>query len=301
MPLLKAEAEKLSNNMLERGVIEEIIERDATLALLPFMRVDGKAYVYNRETTLGQVDFLDPNDAVNEGAATFTEVTTKLRILAGDVDVDKFLASTMNDTNDQVAVQLAAKAKQIRRKFQAAFANGDNGVNAKEFDGIRTLTPNSQTLTAGTNGASLTLDMLDELKDAVPNGPDAYIMRPGTIRAWKALVRASGGTMPEHQMLSNFVGTSVPMHDGIPILINDFLPGDETVGSNSETCSVYAARMNEIDGLHGIWGGQNGGVAFEEIGTVQNKDAFRYRMKWYVGLALKSTKSIARLKGITNI
>lgn len=39
----------------------------------------------------------------------------------------------------------------------------------------------------------------------------------------------------------------------------------------------------------------------ENIGTVQNKDAYRFRMKWYASLVLKSTKSLARLKGVTNI
>jgi hypothetical protein len=35
----------------------------------------------------------------------------------------------------------------------------------------------------------------------------------------------------------------------------------------------------------------------EDLGTVQNKDATRTRIKWYTGLALKSTKSLARLEG----
>ena len=301
MALLKTEAVKLSNNSLERGVVEEIIDRDATFGLLPFMKVDGKAYVYNRENTLGGVDFLDPNDTVNEAASTFTEITTNLRILAGDVDIDKFLRDTMSDTNDQVAIQLAGKAKQMRRAFQSAFATGDSSVNTKSFDGIAKLTAASQKILAGTNGAALSLSALDELRDAVPNGPDAYIMRPGTIRAWKSLVRASGGTTPVHQMLSNFVGTDVPAHDGIPILVNDFLADDETAGTNNDTCSVYAVRMNETDGLHGIYGGANAGFVFEDIGTVQNKDANRYRVKWYTGLALKSTRSLAALNGITNI
>jgi hypothetical protein len=39
----------------------------------------------------------------------------------------------------------------------------------------------------------------------------------------------------------------------------------------------------------------------ENIGTVQNKDAVRIRTKWYTGLALKSTRSIAGLQGVTNI
>ena len=105
MPLLKAEAEKLSNNDLVAGVIEEIIDRDPLFYLLPFVGTNGKAYVYDRENTLSEADFLDPNDTVNEGAATFTEVTARLRILAGDVDVDKFLQATMSDTNNQKAIR----------------------------------------------------------------------------------------------------------------------------------------------------------------------------------------------------
>ena len=53
MALLKAEAEKLSNNQLIAGVIDQIIERDDLMAVLPFVGVNGKAYVYNRENTLG--------------------------------------------------------------------------------------------------------------------------------------------------------------------------------------------------------------------------------------------------------
>lgn len=301
MALLKAEAEKLSNNQLIRGVITEIIDRDAMFGLLPFVKSNSKAYVYNRENSIGSVDFADPNDAVNESAATFTEVTTNLRILIGDVDVDKFLDKTMGDTNDQTAVQIAAKVKTLRRAFQNAIINGDNNSNAKSFDGLKRLIVTGQQLAAGANGAAITLDMLDELKDMVPLGVDAFVMRAGTLRAWKQLVRASGGTVPSNVMLSNLVGTDVPQHDGIPIIVNDFIAADETQGSNNATTSVYAVRFNEADGFHGLYGGDNAGFDVETIGTVQNKDANRFRVKWYCGAALKSTKSAARLKGITNI
>jgi hypothetical protein len=84
--------------------------------------------------------------------------------------------------------------------------------------------------------------------------------------------------------------------------MNEFLAGDETQGTaTGTTCSVYALRVNELDGLHGLYGGGNAGLVVENIGTVQNKDATRLRVKWYTGLALKSTRSIARLKGVTNI
>ena len=303
MALLRAEAEKLSNNQLISGVIDQIIERDDLMAILPFTQVNGKAYVYNRENTLGSADWLDPNDAVNESAASFTEVVAKLRILAGDVDVDKFLQSTMGDTNDQMAIQIAKKAKAVARAFHQTLATGDSSVNAKQFDGLPTMAVaagGTQTVSAGTNGNALTLTMLDELVDSVPNGPDVIVMRRGTIRAFRALLRATYGTDAVMQQLENF-GRPMLTHNGIPVIMNEFLSPTDTQGSSSATTSVYALRLNELDGLHGLYGGGNAGIVVENIGTVQNKDATRIRLKWYTGLALKSTRSIGRLKGITNI
>jgi hypothetical protein len=300
MPLLKAEAEKLSNNQLVSGVIDEIIQRDDMFSVLPFMGVNGKAYVYNRENTLGGADFLDPNDPINESAATFTEVVAKLRILAGDVDIDKFLQSTMGDSNDQMAIQIAKKAKAVARKFHQTLAQGDSAVDAKSFDGLPKLVTAGQTVSAGANGGALTLSMLDELCDAVPNGADVLVMRRGTIRAFRGLLRATYGTDAVMQQLENF-GRPMLTHNGIPVIMNEFLAGDEDKGSATDTCSVYALRLNELDGLHGIYGGDNAGIVVENIGTVQNKDATRIRLKWYAGLALKSTRSIARLQGVTNI
>jgi hypothetical protein len=299
MALLKAEADKLSTDDKVAGVIEEIITVDEMFHLLPFTKTQGKAYLYVRENALPTVDFLDPNDAVNEDAATFTEVTTKLRIIAGDVDVDKFIQATESNVNDQKSIQIVAKAKAMVRKFQDTLVNGDSGVNAKSFDGLKKLVVAGQTLTAGANGAALTLSMLDDLVDQVPNGADCLIMRRGTYRAYVALLRALGGTQPQQVMIKNF--GMVPSHNGVPIIRNDWLGSTETQGSSSVCCSVYAVRFNEADGLHGIYGGPNAGWQIEDIGTVQSKDATRTRVKWYTGLALKSTKAAARLQGVTNV
>lgn len=300
MPLLRVEAEKLSQDMPERGVIEEIMTVDETFAMLPFTGVNGKAYVYDRENALSTATWLDPNEDVPEDASTFTEVTARLRILIGDVDVDKFLAQTMSDLNDQVAVQVAGKAKAVARTFQTAFATGNNSTNTKQFDGISRLVVAGQEITAGANGAAVSLSMLDELKDAIQMGADAFIMRRGTWRAIKALLRAAGGNNAEMIQIENF-GKPTPAFDGIPVVFNDFLAANETQGSSSVTCSIYAVRFNEADGLHGIFGGPSAGMVVENIGTVQNRDANRIRVKWYCGLALKSTKSLARIKGITNL
>lgn len=310
MPLLRTESEKLSNNQLIAGVIDEIIDRDDLFSILPFAQVNGKAYVYNRENTLGGANWLDPNDTVQESAATFSEVVATLKILAGDVDIDKFLQATQSDTNNQMAIQIAKKAKAVAPEFHKVLATGNSSVNGKTFDGLSVLADQAQAaaatvggqqvISAGTNGNALTLTMLDELCDAVPNGADVLVMRRGTIRAYRALLRATYGTDAVMQQLENF-GRPMLTHNGIPIIMNEFLAAGETMGSNANTTSVYALRMNELDGLHGLYGGQNAGIVVENIGTVQNKDATRIRLKWYCGLALKSTRSIAALRGVTNI
>lgn len=314
MALLKAEADKLSNNDLVAGVIDEIIEKDDLFAVLSFVRTNGKAYVYNREDIgaqnnvtqgAGLPGFVDPNDNITEGAVPFKEIVTRLRIIAGDVDVDKFLQEVESDTNDQMAEQLAKKAKALARQYHNALANGDNAARPKEFDGLKALTTNAdsnaaQTIAAGANGGALTLSLLDELADKVPNGADAFVMRKGTARALRALLRAAGGNAATDIMMENF-GRPMLQHNGIPVLVSDFLPANETKGSGTNLTSVYAVRLNEVDGLHGLYGGSDAGIRVEAVGTVQNKDADRLRLKWYCGLALKSTQSLARLEGVTNV
>ena len=302
MALLKAEAEKLSNNDLQRGVIEEIITHDDVFQIIPFMKTDGKAYVYNRENTESQGTFLDPNDPVVEEAVTFTNVVATLKILAGDVDVDKFLSETMSDTNEQLAIQIALKAKGLGRKWRNTCINGDETGSPKEFDGLTNLVVAGQTIVAGATatGDALTLSMLDALEDEVPNGPDAFVMNSIAIRQYRNLLRTvGGGTDANMLQLKNF---DRPMltHNGIPILKNDFVNADETKGTNTSCMGIYAIRLNEQDGVHAIFGGASAGIRVENIGTVQNKDAWRVRLKWYSGLVLKSTRSLAKLNGLTS-
>lgn len=298
MPLLQETAELLSENDVTRGIVEELIYRDEMFNLLPFSPVAGKALVYDREDGPAvEADWLNPNDTFNEGGASFKEVVAKLRILGGDVDVDKFLDGTMSDRMSQKAVQIAAKLKTVRAQFQRQVADGSTAVNPKGFDGLPALV--SPDMQNDVGGKPLTFSMLDELRDAIKLGADCFVMRSGTWRAIKQLLRASNGNTAELLMKTNF-GMTMRAIDGMPVIINDFL--SKTEGANKDTCSIYAVRMNEVDGLHGIYAaGLPAGIQVEDVGTVQNKDAERTRVKWYAGLALRSTRSLARLSGLTNV
>jgi HK97 family phage major capsid protein len=300
MPLLVAEAAKLSIEDRQRGVIEEIIDKDELFALLPFVQSDDKTYSYVREGELSEGAFLSAYDDVPEGAATFVPVNSVLKVLAGQVQIDNFTAEVQSKLNDQVAVQIAAKAKALGRQFRNALINGDSDANAKSFDGLIKLMPAGQTLEAGVNGNAVSFDMLDELKDMVKLGADVLMMRQGTWRAIRALNRAMGGNTADHIMIDNF-GYAIKAYDGTPVIINDYIPADEEQGESDETCSIFALRLNEADGFHGLFGGASAGIRLEELGLSHTKDAKAWRVKWYAGTALKATHSVARLKGVTNI
>ena len=279
MPLLREEAEKLSNNELEQGVIETIIDRDDLFAILPFFKVNSKAYLYNREATLSEAGFIDVNEVIPEGAATFTEHTAKLRIMAGDVDVDKFLATTMDDTNSQLAIQIRAKVKGLARAFRRNLIQGDETVNPKSFNGIAKLMAADQNIAAN---ASMTFSMLDELVDAVKDlGADCLMVRSEHLRAYRALLRTVNAG-PSEIMVENC----------IPFIVNDFIPVTDGAAP------IYCLHMSEENGLSGIYGGDNAGIVVESIGTVQDKDATRTRVKWYTGLVNKHDKAIAALGGV---
>lgn len=300
MPLLAVEAERLSMEDRQRGIIEEIIDKDELFALMPFARSNDQTFSYVREKTNAGGVFFSAYEDLEESASEFTSHSVLLKRLAGQVDIDNFQAEVQSASNDQVAIQLAQKAKGIGRDFRNVLVNGDATARPKEFDGLKKLVTAGQTLWAGANGGAVSFSALDELKDLIKLGPDVLMMRQSTWRAIRALNRAMGGNTAETSMIENF-GRPVKAYDGTPVIINDFLPITEVRGTNVATTSVYALRMNEADGFHGLFGGDAAGFRMEKVGLLQGKDVTRYRIKWYVAAALKATHAIGRLGGITNI
>ena len=296
MALTKSEAAKLTNDLLTRGVIETIVKESQLLSLLPFMEVTGTAVTYNREATMPAAAFYDTGDTWTEATPTFTQISTSLKILGGDADVDNFLQATYADPNDLEAEVIASRSKAIAHKFSDAFFNGDVAVDAKSFDGLtKTLTGTGQEFAAGANGAALTLDMVDQLVDLVaPGKPDALFMSKRTRRKLSSLRRASGNLLETD--VDQF-GQRALFYDGIPVVVDDFISDTQVQGSSgATTSSIYAVKFGQGVGVLGL---EHGGIAIEPVGELETKDATRWRVKWYCGLAIFSTLGIARVKGIT--
>ncbi|OGO30701.1 MAG: major capsid protein [Chloroflexi bacterium RBG_16_56_11] len=304
MAMTLAEAAKLSNDMLLQGVVETIVKDSPVLQRLPFIEIVGNGLTYNQEKTLPNIDFYDVGDEWAESTPTFEQITANLKIMGGDADVDNFLKATRSNIQDLEAAVIELKAKALRTKFEEIFVYGDAAVNSKQFDGVRKLintgTAGGQVIAMSDTGATLTLARLDELIDAVKGDkPDMLLMSRRSRRKINALVRAAGGmTETDRDQWGNFVH----LWDGVPIGVNDWILDTHTVAGGVETgttggdCStIYALRLGE-GALCGLT--SPGHLHAEPVGPLENKDATRTRVKWYVSLALFSAVKAAALIGV---
>lgn len=298
-----AQSALLSQSMLQRGVIETIIEVSPIMDYLPFITVEGNSFLYNQESTLPNSDFYPSNSLWVEGTGTVSQQTANLAILGGDADVDNFIERTRSNVQDQKAIAVAMKAKSMSRKFEQTFIIGSTTTDPNSFNGLKELlvsggSPASagQVLEIGTSGGALTLSFVDQLIDLVKSGlPDILLMSKRTRRKLKGLLVASAHYIEEG---TNEFGRQVMTYDGIPCLVSDFVL-DTDVGSVGGTAlsSMYAIQFSEADALVGL---QNGGIEVIDVGQLETKDASRVRLRWYCGLALLRASSMARLSSINN-
>jgi hypothetical protein len=113
-------------------------------------------------------------------------------------------------------------------------------------------------------------------------------------RKLSALRRSSGNLLEVDR--TDF-GRRALFYDGIPIVVDDNQPDNEVLGSSGAvTSSIYPIKFGQAEGVMGL---EHGGIDIEEIGELETKDATRWRIKWYAGLAVFSELGVARLRGIT--
>jgi hypothetical protein len=305
MALTLTEAQTLSQNKLVKGIVEELIKESPLLARYPFVTLNGNALAINREDVdnMGSVGFHPIGGVWTESSAEFSQVTFALKVLGGDCDVDNLIQASMSNINDQMAAQVKIKTKLMAHEFEDCAIYGD-ASNSNEFDGLHALVASGMQVHAGSSstGAALTLAKLDELVDMVVGGkPDLLLMNKNIRRRLTAYLRTVGSYTTGRD---EFGRTWAMWGDDIPIISTDWITQTETISDGAysaktggNTSSIFAIRFGEGDGLCGI---QNGSIQTEYWDKLEQKDASRTRIKWYVGQALYSTTAVARLDGITD-
>lgn len=313
MALTLAQAAPLSQDDLQRGVIETFVWESYILDRLPMLPIEGNAYAYNEELTLPGAAFRAVNTGYTESTGTVNQLTETLSILGGDADVDTFIQQTRSNLNDQRAVQTRMKVKAAVATYQDAFINGDNGANAEEFDGLINRLTGGQVIIAGANGLPIVgadddarhafMDRVDELLSLVVGGADALYMNTANRTKMASSARRLGFWERD---LDSF-GRQVEYYNGIPMLDlgqdlagANILPQTETEGTaTGTTSSIYAVHFSGDESEAGVAGLENGGISVRDLGEIDSDPVWRTRIEYFCGLALFG-KGAARLTGVLN-
>lgn len=304
-----AEAAKLINNQIVGGVARDIIDINPLFSILPFNGYTGQAILVNRENALGNVQNLAVGGTITaKAAATYTQVPFTSVTLIGDAEMNGLVqAQSQSAGVDQIAVEISSKAKNVGRQFQTQMATGDGA--SPNMSSLHTLCDASQFTTASATQA-LSFALLDELCDLVKakDGQVDFIMMPNrTIRSYKALLRALGGT-PADWVVTLPDGRITISYESIPIFKNEFLSVVETANGAALTggalTSVYAGCFDdgtEKVGIAGIHPASTpAGIQVEHVGAKETADEQIWRIKWYTNFVNFNRRGLARLTSISN-
>jgi hypothetical protein len=292
---------KLNPQPLALGVVEVIANNNPILGALPFINIAGNAYRYNAEETLPGIAFRDFNQGYTESTGVVNPMTESLTIIGGDSDFDIAEIAMQSSSNDVRAIHDAMKAKALALTWLQTFFTGDTATNPLAFDGLDKRLVGAQVITSGgssaANGSALRLDDLDALVDAVIGTPDLLVMN----KSMRAQVRKLARESPSLRVQTNQFGQEVTSYGGVTIAIvetgadgNLILGANETLGTSTNCSSIYAVSFGP-DKLVGL---QTAPLSARDLGEVQDKPAFRTRIEWYSGIALKHPRACSRLKGV---
>ena len=250
-----SDAATLSNNMLVEGIIADIISVDEWFRYLPFVVFEGLAYTFTREASLASADFATPGTSLNQtkyqAGATFVPVNVNLTAIIADIILDGQIEDQFSESNDQLQVQISAKAKIIARTYMNAIVNAKRSASltqtnngpigiADRFNGMASIldaeSGNADDVNhpfysagAGTQtrplveddpassrfgrpGRSFTLEDLDDLIDSVTAArPDFLMMNSREIRTLRTLLRNTGGGTDSSQIQQQGLGNIRPM------------------------------------------------------------------------------------------
>ena len=290
-----AQSARMTNDVLQAGVIEVLATESKLLQLLPFMNVQGSGYTYNIEKNLGNAQFRKVNGGYNYGAIETIPVTERIVILGDEAIVDTYQIAVESDINNLMAIEVALRTKAIAHKFEKCFIDGGKAAGsgapsesvANEFVGILTRYTETAPANIPSNALSLfqaqvitkTDDLigdLDTLLDMVAGGADCLIMNKKTRRQ----VTAKGRAFCDYRQ--GEFGTQFVQYGGVDIVdVDGDLLADDV---------VIAAKFGAKEAVCGL---QNGGVRVTALGEMESQPQLKTRIEWFVGLAVFNPKAVA--------
>src|ERR671920_147397 len=169
---------------LKRGVVQEITNESVFLRRLRFIPVDGFAYQYNRQVSLGGIAFRGINESYTNDAGVINPQVETLSIFGGEVRTDRQIVNKQGDVVRAGAI--AAKVKKAGLFFDRYVIKGDPATSPLQFYVLNARLTGDQVITTDVDGGAL---------DRVPGSNDRkfIVCNKAVRRAITAQVRSVSG------------------------------------------------------------------------------------------------------------
>lgn len=233
----------LVHDELAQGCVMAMQDNSLLLGILPFKKTNGAmTHLYNVVDEYTSAEFRNLNEGVAGSYVEPTQMVETLKILSGDVLVDRiFLTGGIGNVNDVKAEQTAIAMKSMANKLENQFLYGTG--TGKDFKGLK---PRLLDGIGKEFKADLSMDNFDECLDFVSYGAGTKVIvcNPKTKRKINKLMRESNMVITPVEMF----GKSVTMYDGAVINTSEAVADDEIFFMNlEESIGVCGLTSN---GLH---------------------------------------------------
>lgn len=296
-------SKRIDGNVKRAAIIEMFARNSDLMRIMPFENIPGDSMTYTLEAKLPSIGTRGVNEAYTESTGVVNPEVERLRILGGDLDVDKFLIKTRGP--DLRSQEEAMKVKALSLYMTDLVISGDSVTDPRQFDGLRKRIVAPQlfaaNLGAPSSNSPLSLEALDAAIDQV-DGANAILLSKAMKRKLNKAARLNiGGDI---LVSKDEFGFTITTYNEYPLIIVDYNHlgvrivdfNEVGPGGGSTATSIYVANVG--DGY--VTGLQNGDMEVDDLGQLDTKPVFRTRVEWYVGLAAMHGRCLARVWGITN-
>jgi hypothetical protein len=272
-------------------------------ALVPQAETKGGGIFFNRQGDLGEGGFRAINEDYDGSLGDVDPQSAAMKEFGGSVKTDVGLIEQYG--MGEHANQVNMKAQSMRIDYERTFIKGSESANGgRTFNGLQNLVKESgQVILNHASGGPLSIKALQEAQDELPPGVQSYIICSKAMR--RIITRSEANTsisnvdrmMDQYGIQRDTYGTSIIVPTDVDSrrqLIQGF---DEA----NNTTSIYLVAFgdNYLTGLQGEVRGQYG-ISIYDLPEGSAGPYLMTRIRWRLGLALKSSRSVVQIKNITN-
>lgn len=299
--LLEA-APATAENAQRLDVITELAN-SPLFGLVPQAETIGGGIFFNRQGELGEGGFRALNEDYDGTLGSLDPQSAAMKEFGGSVKTDVGLIEMYG--RGEHANQVNMKAQSMRIDYERTFINGSEATNGgRGFNGLKLLVRDSgQEIANHASAGPLSLKALQEAQDELPPGVQSYIICSKAMR--RIITRSEANTsisnvdrvMDEYGIQRDTYGTSIIIPTDVDSRRNLIQPFDEP----NNTTSIYLVAFgdNYLTGMQGAVRGQYG-IGVYDLPEGSAGPFLMTRIRWRLGLAMKHSRSVVRLKNITN-